>query len=388
MPSFPRHQSFSQKATLCRHLTVNRTLLPAREQQKACQEVSFHDGDMDADEAVRTGCCSLRDVFRLWNIFDRDDLTIWLQGQGFAATQSGNHIPARVQEFVLSSACRVDARVALLEVVYVRAVLHTAQQMTVPRIRGPVRESHRQHPHPTRNATLPGNGWAELDDIDVEEVFLQRIPMLKSCPRFLRGRLRESFAWGLRERYRGKQEGDEIAERRGWKLFALVPTLLFHKPTGTGSVGGMSWPEEQMIWQPAGGRIYLLKLCGITEAGTRTVDRVSGGIETCPQCSSANQVRSSFQSKAHPHRSGSAPQDRRHIQFVAGQKTTATCEESPQERVFATRCQNVSATVRTGSGEGLCSIPVRTFHPSRCGLRRPCRQNSHGHGSPSDSAFD
>ena len=88
-------------------------------------QVSFHDGVMDADEAVRTGWCSLRDVFRLWNIFDRGDLTIWLQGQGFAATQPGNHIPARTQEFVLSSACRVAARVALLEVVYVPVVLHT-----------------------------------------------------------------------------------------------------------------------------------------------------------------------------------------------------------------------------------------------------------------------
>ena len=179
--------------------------------------MSFHESVMDADEAVRIGWCSLRDVFRLWNVFDRGDLTIWLKEQGFAVTQHGNHIPARAQEIVLSSACRVDARDALLEVVYVRAVLHTAQQMTVPRVRGPVRESHRQHFLPTRNATLPGNGWAELDDINVEEVLLQRITMLKSCPRFLRGRLRESFAWGLRERYRGKQEGDEIAERRGWK---------------------------------------------------------------------------------------------------------------------------------------------------------------------------
>ena len=43
--------------------------------------MSFHEGVLDADEAVRTGWRSLRDVFRLWNIFDRGDLTVWLQGQ-------------------------------------------------------------------------------------------------------------------------------------------------------------------------------------------------------------------------------------------------------------------------------------------------------------------
>ena len=32
-------------------------------------------------------------------------------------------------------------------------------------------------------------------------------------------------------------EGDLIAECRGWKLFALVPVLLLHKPSGTGSIG-------------------------------------------------------------------------------------------------------------------------------------------------------
>ena len=272
---------------------------------------------MQTRQCAQEKWCSLRDVFRLWNIFDRGDRTIWLQGQGFAATQPGNHIPARAQEFVLSSACRVDARVALLEVVYVQAVHHTAQQMTVPRIRGPVRESHRQHPPRTRNATPLGNGWAELDDIDVEDVFLQHIPMLKSCPRFLRGRLRESF--GLRERYRGKQEGDEIAERRGWKLFALVPTLLLHKPRGTGSVGrdelarraddlaAGRWKDllAEALWHPP-----MQVQAPLTERQEelRRVHNAQARIK----------LGQSFQSKAHPHRSGSGPQDRQHIQLVAG----------------------------------------------------------------------
>ena len=116
-------------------------------------QVIFHDGVMDADEAVRTGC-SLRDV-RLWKIFNRGDCTIWLQSQQQPHTGKG-----------------------VAEVVYVRAVLHTTQQIKVPSIRAPVIESHRQHPLNQKRDML-GNGWAELDDNNVEEVFLQRITMLK-----------------------------------------------------------------------------------------------------------------------------------------------------------------------------------------------------------------
>ena len=39
------------------------------------------------------------------------------------------NIAGRVQEFILSEACRVDARVALLEVSYVAAVLHIGRMI-------------------------------------------------------------------------------------------------------------------------------------------------------------------------------------------------------------------------------------------------------------------
>ena len=56
------------------------------------------------------------------------------------------------------------------------------------------------------------------------------------------------------------------------------------------------------------------------------------------------------------------------------------CARNRHRNEFSpTRCQNVSATVRTGSGEGLCSISSSHFPPE---------QNNNGHGSPSDSAFD
>ena len=44
-------------------------------------------------------------------------------------------------------------------------------------------------PGRSRDPTIPN-----LDiDVDLEESFAERVPMLKSCPRFFRGRLRNSF---------------------------------------------------------------------------------------------------------------------------------------------------------------------------------------------------
>ena len=61
--------------------------------------------------------------------------------------------------------------------------------------------------------------------------------MLRSCPRFLRGRLRSSLGVVLRERSRAKLSRDPVAETRAWKLFRLIPMLLFHRPRHSGTVG-------------------------------------------------------------------------------------------------------------------------------------------------------
>ena len=43
----------------------------------------------------------------------------------------GNHIGVRVQKAVINEACAVDARVALLEAVYVSLTIHVGRQMTI-----------------------------------------------------------------------------------------------------------------------------------------------------------------------------------------------------------------------------------------------------------------
>ena len=80
--------------------------------------------------------------------------------------------------------------------------------------------------------------------MNLEEVFLSRTPMLKSCPGFLRGRFRHCFCVASRERYRAKLAGDAVAEERAWKLFGLIPVMLLHRPQGCGSVGKQELAER------------------------------------------------------------------------------------------------------------------------------------------------
>ena len=76
-----------------------------------------------------------------------------------------------------------------------------------------------------------------MDSVDLSDWFEMRVSMLKTCPFFFRGRLRQSFTVALRERYRARQVEDTHAEERAWKLFGLIPIMLMHRPRGTGAVG-------------------------------------------------------------------------------------------------------------------------------------------------------
>ena len=71
---------------------------------------------------------------------------------------------------------------------------------------------------PSVPSDFPQECWQQLDEVDLSGVFLQRTPMLKSCPRFLRGQLRFSFGLALRERCRAKLNRDLVAELRGVEI--------------------------------------------------------------------------------------------------------------------------------------------------------------------------
>ena len=83
---------------------------------------------MPASVAARVGWESLRHAMRSWNINSEDDLSAWLGRSGFPATRPGNHIHGRAQEHIVTVGCQVDARVALLECVFVALTLDEGRQ--------------------------------------------------------------------------------------------------------------------------------------------------------------------------------------------------------------------------------------------------------------------
>ena len=148
----------------------------------------------------------------------------------------GSHIPARAQERILSQVCEGDARVAILETVFVSTVLHLGRLSGIP----PVTRDRAPEVRRTRQvipSTVPSASWAQWDQVILQDWFAKRCPMLKTCPNFMRGRLRQCLPVALRERSRAKDAGDAIGEERAWKAFGLIPMMLLHRPRGTGSVG-------------------------------------------------------------------------------------------------------------------------------------------------------
>ena len=80
-----------------------------------------------------------------------------------------------------------------------------------------------------------------MDEVNLEEVFLSRTPMLKSCPGFLRGRFRHCFCVALRERYRAKLAGDAVAEERLGSCSALSRSCCSTDPKVAEVSGNRSW---------------------------------------------------------------------------------------------------------------------------------------------------
>ncbi len=106
---------------------------------------------------------------------------------------------------MLQLASAVDARVALLESVFVTVALHMGQQEHVEGVvpaSGPTRTAPGSRGRLPIAGPVPSASWESLDSVNLEHIFLERVPVLRSCPHFMRGRLRQSFDLALRERHR------------------------------------------------------------------------------------------------------------------------------------------------------------------------------------------
>ena len=148
------------------------------ERLRSCEPVEHYAGSMEASVAVGTGWLPLRGAMRSWGVHSREELPIWLRRQGFPGLAFGNHISARAQEFILIEGCSHDGRVTLLEF----SLFYTGRTQTVenPTI---VAERSRVEvvQYPRRPFRVISERWASLDGVQVEELFVQRMPMLKSC---------------------------------------------------------------------------------------------------------------------------------------------------------------------------------------------------------------
>ena len=199
------------------------------------ERVEFHGSHTSASEALRMGWALWRAAMRSWGINCTEQLTTWLRSHGFPATRPGHHISASAQEFIIHEVCTTDARAALLEAVFVLITLHQGRASGVQFV---TRASYVA----TRRTVLSfvplgvlEGCWEQLDEVVLAEWFLKRVPMLKTCPHFCRGRLWQCFTVVFQEWYRARQVGDLQADERAWKVCGLVPMMLMHRPGGSAS---------------------------------------------------------------------------------------------------------------------------------------------------------
>ena len=180
--------------------------------------INFNGGLVEAGEAAMIGWTSLRAAMRSWGITTEQDLSAWLRRQAFPGAE----------------VCLFAARVAMLEEVFVTTTLEFGRQTILAREQPNEGSSCTRpgkittRPHHSQFGFLRRHGFGGV---------VRRVPMLKSCPYFFRGRLRNSFRVALEERHRAEGEGVELGEERAWKHFALVPRMLMHRVQGSGSVG-------------------------------------------------------------------------------------------------------------------------------------------------------
>ena len=175
------------------------------------EPVHFYGGETTASGAVRIGWDAFREALRSWGVNSEVELSDWLGKNGFPATQPG-HIVARAQEHILTAGWRVDARVGLLESASVTLTLSEGRQ----RASGTSRRHTNERRHSTAiPAEVPRENWEQMDQINMEEVFLRRVPMLNSVPHFMRGRFRHNLTdtAGVVSR--------EVGWRQDWRRVSL-----------------------------------------------------------------------------------------------------------------------------------------------------------------------
>ena len=149
---------------------------------------------------------------RSWGITTEQDLSAWLRRQGFPSPRPGNHMSARAQEFVLAEACRLDARVAMLEVVFVTTTLEFGRDDSSERTTE--RDSDGFCTRRGEIMTRPDNSQFGFLRQRGFGVICRASPNVEKLPPLFLTAVAQQFQ-GC---HRAEGEGDELAEDRAWKL--------------------------------------------------------------------------------------------------------------------------------------------------------------------------
>ncbi len=146
-------------------------------------------------------------------------------------------------------------------------------------------------------AEPPPGAWEFLDGVNLLELFRRRWRVLKSCPRFMRGRYRHAMRISLEAIDAAARAGDALAEERSWKLFGLLSILLLHRPNARGSVG-RSELEQRCITFSRGDWDILLASANVPHSATAAPERPPDAEKRWRQNAACARVRLEELSKA------------------------------------------------------------------------------------------
>ena len=188
----------------------------------------FNEFSLAAADAVKEGFAALRDAMRSWGVMDEEGLADRLRSRRRRARVGKALGAAAVRETVLD-AVQFDARVALLDEV-VRQLVLAFGRRAAPAPPQEVARMHRQQGRKNKPGEPPCESWAHLHQEDLRCSFARRIPTLRACPNFLRGRWRHALRFALEARREARLGGREDEELLAWRLFGLLPVMLLHRP--------------------------------------------------------------------------------------------------------------------------------------------------------------
>ena len=159
------------------------------------QDVEFHEGVVNFVDAVRVGFCSSEDSYEvLGNIHPVHQISPVVSRPGFRNDSARQPHPSTGARILDRGGVQVRCSSGI-----VGSVLRSCDIACGPTNGRPTRFRPRWRDVAETGASVGENQrWAQLDAVELNDWMLRRVPMLKTCPRFMRGRFRQCWGTALR----------------------------------------------------------------------------------------------------------------------------------------------------------------------------------------------